>query len=242
MFSFGRCTMKSANQKFFDDIPPMIYPTVTPVLDTNINTVFGPRIQQFSNSLICKHFPIVAAASMIQIAKELEVALRMKKRSLTKLKRSYHGRKGKVNIVRDIYIDDYQMGDEDNVQLVQTAQAKLLSSTMERNLIQIIIKQFEAFVGGRSIEKDHPNVNRLLNAYCDNRLTVFKLEKQNEEPSTMVQFIVQVWQVFEQYFKQFDYLDYLDKYYAIKRSADVKFILAILRILVDVGRRSCTDQ
>lgn len=245
-------TTTLSSEQYFRDIPeldvnvlkPFTMVTTTgpddaaPVKDV----MFGPRLQKFANQLIYRTFPIVSSLTLKYVDDELGVALEMKQRTLRKLKKKYERlNANNINIVQDIYIDDYEMAVADNVKLVPDDQARLLRTTNESNLIQIIIKNFEANVQGRPIDTEFKKIYSLLNEFCDNRFTRVEFTNTNQQTldEHLLERIVRVWQIFEQYFKQFDYVDYLQNYYTIKSRADIKFTLSILRILMDVGALTC---
>lgn len=99
--------------------------------------------------------------------------------------------------------------------MIAKPHANLIRTTKENNLVHIIIKQSEASLEGKPIEKEFKNICSLLRETCDNKFTQFEFinERQQVLDEYMIYRIVQVWQIFDQYFKQFYYLE---NYYTIK--------------------------
>lgn len=227
----------------FESIPALSFDTVQlsrqniSSLEGETNEIFGIVLQRFTHAIICEKYPFVASMTLQHIDNELAVSLRRKERTLAKLKKKYNKRTRNVNVVQDIVIQDFEMSIEDNVMLIPKPHSNLLRTAPERNLITIIIKQFEAALEGKLIEKEFTNIYTLLRDACDNRFTQLEFLNSNQQTldSVIIYRIVQVWQIFDQYFKQFNYFDYLQNYYTIKNKSDTKFVASILRILIDIG-------
>lgn len=223
-------------QQAFEDIPELQHEPL--VLSRTIaGGDFALDLQRMSNTLIYENFPLVASFTLRCIDEELEQSVQMKQRTLERLRQKYNRRTRNINVVHDIIIDDFEMAIEGNVQLIPDAHAKLMKTTKESNLIQIIIKQFEQNLEGKPIEKEFMNIYKLLRLAQNYKFTRVQFSNESQEvlDEHMIYRIVQVWQVFQQFFKQFDYVDYLQNYYSIKNSTDTKFVLSILRILVEIG-------
>lgn len=225
------------NTSYFQNIADIEFDGVraTPLPDL---ATFGPRMQRLTNNIINSNFPIVSSLSLKYIDDELGIVLDMKKRTLKKLKNKYE-RDGRntVNIVQDIYIDDFEMAVADNVQLVPDAQTSLMRTADDSNLIQIIIKNFEATEKGVAVDREFTKIYELLNDFRDNTFTKVQFTNTNQSTLTddMINRIVRVWQVFDQYFKQFDYYDYLLNFNQIKNIKSTKFPTTILRVLMEVS-------
>lgn len=199
---------------------------------------FNVDIHKYSNMLIYSYFPFVAALSLKHIDDELGQSMQMKQQTLDKLKRKYSKRSKNVSIVQDIFIDDFEMYIDDNVQLIPNSHADLMKSSSESSLIKLVIKQFMDGREGKSVGKDFENIYKLLNESCNNTFTQIQFSNENQAVlgQQMTYRITQVWQIFEQFFKHFDYLDYLYNYYKITGTSDSKEILNILRVLLEIGR------
>ncbi|WBR61501.1 hypothetical protein [Drosophila suzukii associated hytrosavirus 1] len=225
----------------FESIPELQHQSLKVSRIDVVDSSFSVDLQKYANTLIYRNFPLVASLTLQAIDEELEQSLEMKENTLRKLKKKYNKKSRNVNVVYDIIIDDFEMAIEGNVKLIPDAHANLMRTTNENNLIQVIIKQFEQNQEGKPIEKEFLNIYTFLRNACKYKFTnlVFADDNQENLDEYMVARIVQVWQIFQQYFRQFDYPDYLDNYYTIKRSTDTKFILSILRILVEIGTINC---
>lgn len=219
---------------YYLNIPDINFKSV-PLINGGDNML--QDMQRVTNIFIQDFFPIVSELTMHSLEQELNASLNMKERTLKKLKKRYKNSKQNINIISTLTNDDYEMDIEGNVKLITDSHAYLMRSARETNLIQIILKQYEKAIEGKSIELEYTKIYTLLREYCENTFT--KLEFVNQKQSVLddvlIQRIIKVWQIFDQYFKQFDYLDYLNNYNTIKAKADTSFILSIIRILVDVG-------
>lgn len=249
------------NGDIFDNIPEIKFECVT--LSRNNSIIngenFNVQLQNFCNNLVCQYFPVVAASTLKCIDDELSISLDMKIKTLKKLQQKYSRRTRNINIVHDIIIDDFEMAIEDNVQLILKPYTNLMKTTPEKNLLQLILKQFELIPSNTAaMGKEYANIYKLLRETCDNKFTEILFAstvKNNEDDSCdggtssvddsdnfekyMQYRLVQVWQIFNQYFKQFDYVDYVQNFYIIKTITNTKFILTILRILVEIGSIEC---
>lgn len=223
----------------FEDIPPLNHiPVYLDIKEaTKQNEEFSITLHKMSNSIIYEMFPFVAALTLKHIDDELGESLNMKQQTLEKLKRKYNKRSKNVNVVQNIFIDDFEMYIDDNVQLIPNSHARLMKNTTENILIPIVLKQFSNAREGKNIEKDFQNIYKLLNEACGNKFTTVKFSNANQETLNprMIYRITQVWQIFQQYFQQFDYVDYLNNYSNIKRSSDTRELINIIRILVEIG-------
>lgn len=246
------------NGDIFENIPEIKFECVT--LSRNNSIIngenFNVQLQNFSNNLVCQYFPVVAASTLKYIDDELSISLNMKIKTLKKLKQKYSRRTRNINIVHDIIIDDFEMAIEDNVQLILKPYTNLMKTTPEKNLLQLILKQFELIPSNTAaMDKEYANIYKLLRETCDNKFTEILFastaKNNNDGGGTssaddsdnfekyMQYRLVQVWQIFNQYFKQFDYVDYVQNFYIIKTITNIKFILTILRILVEIGSIEC---
>lgn len=225
----------------FNDIPeishqPMFLSTINVPDDS-----FAINLQKISNTLTCDFFPFVASLSLKYIDEELAHSLDTKQKTFKKLKKKYSKRKQNVNFVHDIIIDDYEMAIEDNVQLIPNAHANLMKTSNERNLISIIIKKFEQKLHGKDPDKEYINIYKFLQNACEYEFT--QLDFSNSSQTTLDEHltdrIIQVWQIFQQFFAQFDYNNYLVNYYAIKNKTNTRYILSIIRILLEIGPINC---
>lgn len=225
------------NISYFQNIADIEFDGVQAIPLPDLKT-FGPRMQRMTNNIINSSFPIVSSLSLKYIDDELGIVLDMKKRTLEKLKNKYE-RDGRntVNIVHDIYIDDFEMAVADNVQLVPDAQTSLMRTADDSNLIQIIIKNFEATDRGTAVDREYTKIYELLHDFRDNKFTKVEFTNSNQNTLTnnMLEKIVRVWQVFDQYFKQFNYYDYLQNFNQIKNIKSTKFPTTILRVLMEVS-------
>ena len=253
-----------SNGDVFEEIPEIKFECVT--LSRNNSMIngenFNVQLQNFSNNLVCQYFPVVAASTLKCIDDELSISLDMKIKTLKKLQQKYSRRTRNINIVHDIIIDDFEMAIEDNVQLILRPYTNLMKTTPEKNLLQLILKQFELIPSNTAaMGKEYTNIYKLLRETCDNKFTeiLFASTANNKDNNDededdngtcsaddsdnfekyMQYRLVQVWQIFNQYFKQFDYVDYVQNFYIIKTITNIKFILTILRILVEIGSIEC---
>lgn len=227
----------------FDDIPYIIHEPVRLSRNnvSHIDENFAVSLEKIANTLIFNNFPLVASFTLSSIDSELSQSVEMKRQTLEKLKNKYNKRSKTVNIVHDIIMDDFNMIVDGDINLITDAHADLIKSTEEKNIIQIIMRNFENIVENKAVESHFENLYNFLRTACNNNFTKleFTNEKQNILDQHMIYRIVQVWEIFQQYFKQFDYEDYLKHYYEIEKKSDTKFIISIIRILLDIGPIKC---
>lgn len=221
---------------YFIAIPELKYKNVT-VVSKDIEHTADVELQRVANIFIRYYMPYVSELTLNSVEKELVSSLDIKRRTLKKLKRKYRKYSQNASIVRDIINDDCEMAIEGNVKLLTDMHVSLMRSANENFLIKTICNQFQATIKGASGDHEYENIYKLLKEYCTNHFTKFEFvnDKQPKLSSDMITRLVQVWQIFDQYFKQFDYLTYLKRYYDIKEKSDSKYILSIIRILLDIG-------
>lgn len=216
--------------------PFMLSRTTKSVIENDNN--FSVSLQKYTNTLICEYFPITSSLTMKYINEELQQSLTIKNETLKKLKKKYNQTRN-VNIIHEIILNDFneELESLNHIQLIPNAQSNLMSTTSENQLIQMIIKQFEDNVENNSMENEYLKIYEFLNIASKNNFTNLEFINNNQSISRdQLYIIVQVWQIFEQFFKQFDYYDYLQNYIKIKQSnSDSKFILSIIRILLEIG-------
>lgn len=225
-------------QDFFENIPKLSFEPMSLTLVDKYAEQSSTNIQQLSNLLIEKHFPLVTSLSLKYIDEELTHVLAMKQKKLKKLKHRYGPNMKGVNI-SNLRVNDVEMGIEDNVQLMPNAFATLMKSSTEANMIGILLQNFYSL--DPKIRND--KVYKLLKRACNYRFVNISFVdniSQYLDPISS-QIVGQVWQIFQQYFQQFKYVKYLYNMDKIIDNANIEPIQSILNILLEISSNTCAE-